>query len=134
MATSKNLNSHDIPLVAGKLVQCTTSELNFSSRTAKIGDPLVCYASSLSEFGRTALPAGTELAGRFIDYKDPGHFFGKVWMDVQFDRLVLPDGEAPVATRVISVHGYKVDTDGHILGRGHARRDAVGWAIRWCGL
>jgi hypothetical protein len=110
-------------------VQCTLDEPNFSSRTAKIGDPLICYARPLSAFGCTALPEGTELAGRFIDYKDPGRLFGKGWIELEFDRLILPDGEAPAGIRVISVHGYKVDTDGRILGRGHPWRDAVGWAL-----
>jgi hypothetical protein len=128
-APSLSLCSRDIPLVAGTLVQCTLDEPNFSSRTAKIGEPLICYARPLSEFGCTALPKGTELAGRFIDYKDPGRLLGKGWMELEFDRLILPDGEAPASMRVISVHGYKVDTDGRILGRGHVWRDAVGWAL-----
>jgi len=128
-APSLSLCSRDVPLVAGTLVQCTLDEPNFSSRTAKIGDPLICYARPLSEFGCTALPKGTELAGRFIDYKDPGRLLGKRWTELEFDRLILPDGEASASMRVISVHGYKVDTDGRILGRGHVWRDAVGWAL-----
>ncbi len=48
---------------------------------------------------------------------------------LEFDRLIIPDGEAPVATKVILVHGFKVDSEGRILGRGHPKRDAVGWAI-----
>jgi len=128
-APSLALYSRDIPLVAGTLVQCTLDEPNFSSRTAKIGDPLICYARPLSQFGCTALPEGTELAGRFIDYKDPGRLLGKGWMELEFDRLILPDGEAAASMRVISVHGYKVDTDGRVLGRGHMWRDAVGWAL-----
>src|SRR5215510_2770742 len=116
VAPSPSVYARDIPLVAGTLVQCTISEPNFSSRTAKVGDPLICYSRPLSEFGCSAFPEGTVLAGRFIDYKDPGHLLGKGWIELQFDRLILPDGEAPVAMRVISVHGYKVDTDGRILG------------------
>jgi len=129
VAVSPCLYSRDVPLVAGTLVQCTLNEPNFSSRTAKVGDPLICYARPLSEFGCTALPEGTELSGRFIDYKDPGRLLGKGWIELEFDRLILADGEASAAMRVISVHGYKVDTDGRILGRGHAWRDALGWAL-----
>lgn len=119
----------EVPLVAGTLLQCTLNEPDLSSRTAKPGEPLVCYARPLNEFGCAAFPRGTELAGRFVDSKEPGRFFGKGWIQLEFDRLIFFDGEAPIAAKVISVHGFKVDSDGKIMGRGHAKRDAVGWAI-----
>jgi hypothetical protein len=73
------------------------------------------------------LPPGR--AGRFVEYKDPGRFVGKGWIMLDFDRLILPDGIALISARVISVRGYKVDTDGKILGHGHPKRDAAEWAV-----
>jgi hypothetical protein len=121
--------AREIPLVAGTLLQCTVSEPDLSSRTAQVGDPVVCYAHPVQQFGCLVFPRGTELAGHFVGYKDPGRLVGKGWMEVEFDRLVIPDGEAPVSTRVIGVRGYRVDRNGHILGKGHAKRDAVEWAV-----
>jgi hypothetical protein len=70
------------------------------------------------------------LVGRFEDYKDPGHFVGKGWMELRFDRMVIePDTIIPVDARVVAVPGYNVDRNGRILGKGHAVRDAVLWSI-----
>ena len=43
--------------------------------------------------------------------KSPGHLVGKGWLKLDFDRLILPDGIAPVSVRVIAVSGFKVDTE-----------------------
>ena len=117
-------------LPAGMLLQCSLEEPNFSSRTAEIGDPVLCYLGRAAAFGHSVVPRGASLAGRFQDYRDPGHFFGKGWIDLVFDRLVLPGGvTVPVSAKVISVPRYRVSRDGKIHGRGHPKRDAVGWAI-----
>jgi hypothetical protein len=131
MAGTLNLSAREreVPLIAGTLLQCTLNEPNLSSRTAKTGEPLVCYARPLSEFGCSMFPRGTELAGRFVEAKEPGRLVGKGWIQLQFERLVFADGEAPIAARVISARGFRVDSEGRILGRGHAKRDAVGWSI-----
>jgi hypothetical protein len=34
-------------------------------------------------YGRSTLPYGSYLEGRFEDYKDPGHLVGKGWMELQ---------------------------------------------------
>ena len=49
---SGGLSAQGMCLRAGAILQCTLHEPNFSSRTAKIGDPLICYARPLREFGR----------------------------------------------------------------------------------
>jgi hypothetical protein len=117
-------------LPAGMLVQCSLEEPNFSSRTAEVGDPVVCHLGAVAAFGHSVVPRGAYLAGRFQGYRDPGHFFGKGWIDLEFDRLVLPDAVSlPLSAKVISVPHYKVSRDGKIQGRGHPKRDAVGWAI-----
>jgi hypothetical protein len=124
-----NLSARDMTLIAGTLVQCTVNEPNFSSRTAKINEPLVCYARPSREFGCSAFPRGTEFAGRLVDFRKPGRFYGKGWMQLEFDRLVIPEGETSVTAKVVSVHGLKVNSDGKLLGRGHPRRDAIEWSI-----
>lgn len=129
MGVSSAPSARDIPVVAGTLLQCTLNEPELSSRTAVAGDPLVCYAKPLQELGCDAFPRGTLLAGHFAEYKNPGRLAGKGWIKLEFDRLILPNGEAPITARVVAVHGFKVDTQARIRGRGHARRDALGWAI-----
>lgn len=124
-----SLAARDVPLAAGNILQCTLDEPNLSSRTVKVGDPIVCYARPEQIFGCSVFPRGSQWAGRFVEYKDPGRFVGKGWIMLDFDRLILPDGIASISARVISVRGFKVDTDGRILGHGHPKRDAAGWAV-----
>jgi hypothetical protein len=117
-------------LPAGMLLQCTLDEPNFSSRTAQVGDPLLCHLGALAVFGHSVFPRGAYLAGHFQEYRDPGRLFGKGWMELQFDRLVLPGAEVlPLSAKVISVPHLRVDREGKIHGHGHPKRDAVGWAI-----
>jgi hypothetical protein len=115
---------------AGSLVQCTVSEPKLSSKTTAIGDPVLCQLSHSERYGRSVLPTNSYLVGRFEDYKDPGHFVGKGWMELRFDRMVIePNTVIPVDARVVAVPGYNVDRNGRILGKGHAVRDAVLWSI-----
>jgi hypothetical protein len=70
------------------------------------------------------------LGGHLQDSRDPGHFVGKGWIEIDFDRLVLPGAEVyPLSAKVISAPHYKVDRDGKVRGKGHPTRDAVEWAI-----
>ena len=117
-------------LLAGTLLQCTLDEPNFSSRTAEVGDPVLCHIGPLSVFGRPVFPRGAYLAGRFQEYRDPGRLFGKGWIELTFDRVVLPDAVSlSLSAKVISVPNFKVNREGKIRGRGHPKRDALGWAI-----
>lgn len=116
-------------LPAGTLLQCTLDEPKFSSQTAQVGDPVLCHVSSLGMFGRPVFPRGAYLSGRFEDYRDPGHFFGKGWLKLEFSNLTLPGGTFPLPAKVVSVPHFKVDAEGKIRGHGHPRRDAIGWAI-----
>ena len=116
-------------LPAGMLLTCGLDEPHFSSKTVALGDPVLCHLSTTA-FGRQVLPRGSYLTGRLADYRDPGHFVGKGWISIQFDRLVLPGVSVlPLSAKVVSVPKYKVDKEGRIDGRGHAKRDAVEWAI-----
>src|SRR6202034_3300924 len=81
-------------------------------------------------YGRSVFPAGSYLEGPFEDYKDPGHFVGKGWMELKFDRMILPPDEViPVSPKVVYVPHYPVDRDGRIHGKGHPVRDTVEWMI-----
>src|SRR5580658_4526362 len=115
---------------AGSLIQCTISEPKLSSKTTAIGDPVLCQLGHAERYGRSVLPLNSYLVGRFEDYKDPGHFVGKGWMELRFDRMVIePNTEVPVDAKVVAVPGYNVDRDGRILGKGHLTRDIVLWSI-----
>lgn len=115
---------------AGSLVQCTVSEPKLSSKTADVGDPVLCQVSHVELYGRSVFPYGSYMEGRFEEYKDPGHFVGKGWMELKFDRMVLPpDRVIPVAAKVVYVPNYPVDKEGRIHGKGHPVRDIVEWSI-----
>lgn len=122
-------SAHDVVLPAGTLIQCTLNEPNFSSKTAEIGDPVVCHLRGMTEFGQEAFPRGSYLVGHLEAAKEPGHFFGKGYLKLQFDRIGLPTGDLPLEAKVIATRGYKVDKHGDIDGRGHAVRDAVEWML-----
>ncbi len=115
---------------AGSLMQCTIAEPKLSSKTAEVGDPVLCQLSHTERYGRAVLPYGSYLVGRFEEYKDPGHFVGKGWMELRFDRMVLqPDTVIPVSAKIVDVPGLSVDRTGKIHGKGHAVRDTVEWSI-----
>src|SRR5215813_2546563 len=115
---------------AGMLLQCTLSEPNFSSKTAVIGDPVLCHLGHLAAFGHSVFPRGAELSGHLQDYRNPGHFVGKGWINLEFDRLILPGGEIlPLSAKVISVPHLRIGPEGKIHGKGHPKRDAVEWML-----
>jgi hypothetical protein len=119
---------HIVP--AGSLIGCTLSEPRISSKTTAVGDPVLCQLGLSERYGRSVLPSNSYLAGRFEDYKDPGHFVGKGWMELKFDRMIIePNTIIPVDARVVDVPGYKVDSQGRILGKGHVARDITLWCI-----
>ena len=115
---------------AGSIIQCTISEPKISSKTEQMGDPVLCQVSHVELYGRSVIPFGSYLVGRFEDYKDPGHFVGKGWVELRFDRLVIqPDVTVPLDARVVSVPKYPVDAEGKIHGTGHAVKDTIDWFI-----
>jgi len=115
---------------AGSLINCTVSEPKLSSKTAAIGDPVLCQASITSRNSSARLPFNSYLEGRFEDYKDPGHFVGKGWMELKFDRMVIGSRDIlPIDAKVVDAPGFNVDREGRILGKGHRTRDIVEWSI-----
>jgi len=129
LAAQPLLRAQEIIVPAGTILQCTLTEPNISSKTVEVEDPILCDAGMLHEFGVSVFPRGAYLGGRLAEYRDPGHFWGKGWMQLSFDRILLPGAEVPISTKVISVPRLKVDSQGRIRGRGHTRRDAVEWAL-----
>ena len=69
------------------------------------------------------------LGGHLEADKEPGHFVGKGYLKITFDRVILPNGDLPVPAKVILARGYKVDKEGDIDGKGHAKRDVVEWML-----
>jgi len=128
-ALSAGASAREVVLPAGTLLQCTMNEPNFSSATVEVGDPVLCHLRGMTEFGQQAFPRGSYLVGHLEDAKDPGHFVGKGYLKIQFDRIGLPSGDLPLAAKVIATRGYKVDKGGKIDGKGHAKRDVVEWML-----
>jgi hypothetical protein len=122
-------SARDVVLPAGTLLQCTLNEPNFSTATAAVGDPVLCHLRGVSEFGQQAFPRGSYLVGHLESSKEPGHFFGKGNMKLQFDRIGLPSGDLPLDAKLVATRGYKVDKEGDIRGKGHAKRDVVEWML-----
>jgi len=129
LVLTEAVHAQDQLVPAGTLLQCTLNEPNFSSATAAVGDPVLCHLRTMQEFGRPLFPRGAMLGGHLEEAKDPGHFVGKGYMKITFDRVILPSGDLPVPAKVIMARGYKVDKQGSIDGKGHPRRDVVEWML-----
>ncbi|HXJ41601.1 MAG TPA: hypothetical protein VNH18_20150 [Bryobacteraceae bacterium] len=119
----------DILLPAGTLLRCTLDEPNFSPKTADVGDPVLCRTNAFQHFGRPVFPRGAYLMGHLDADKQPGRFFGKGSLRLNFDRVGLMNTELPVSGKLIAVRGYRVNRQGEIIGHGHAKRDAVEWLL-----
>src|SRR5438105_5067007 len=122
-------SARDVVLPAGTLLQCTLNEPNFSAATVDVGDPVLCHLRGVTEFGQQAFPRGSYLVGHLEAAKDPGHFVGKGYLKLQFDRIGLPTGDLPLEAKVIATRGYRVDREGKIVGHGHPKRDVVEWLL-----
>ena len=129
LAFTLSASARDVVVPAGTLLQCTLNEPNFSSATVDVGDPVLCHLRGITVFGQQAFPRGSYLVGHLEAAKDPGHFWGKGYMKLQFDRIGVPSGDLPLEAKVISTRGYKVDKEGKIDGKGHPRRDVVEWML-----
>jgi hypothetical protein len=129
LAAPLALHATDQLIPAGSTFNCRVSEGRISSKTMAIGDPVLCTLNPVEFYGRSVLPYGSYIEGRFVAYKDPGHFVGKGWMEIRFDRMFLGNRVIPIDAKVVAVPKYKVDRDGHILGNGHPVKDTVTWLI-----
>jgi hypothetical protein len=117
-------------LPAGTIIHCTLDEPNFSSKTAQVGDPVLCHLGSVSAFGRSVFPRGAMLSGHLQDSKDPGRLVGKGWLELEFDRIILPGAEVlPLQAKIIAAPKLKVDREGKMHSKGHPTRDTLGWMV-----
>ena len=121
--------ARDIVVPAGTLMSCTLDEPKFSSATVNVGDPFLCYPRPMQQFGQSVFPRGSYLVGHLEAAKEPGHFVGKGYLRMTFDRLGIPSSDVPLTAKVISVAGYNVDREGKVIGHGHATRDVVEWML-----
>ncbi len=129
LSVPASAKAQDILVPAGTLLRCTMDEPNFSSKTADIGDPVICHLSALRQFGKAVFPRGSYLGGHLEADKEPGHFVGKGYLKIEFDRIGFPDSDIPVPSKIIAAKGYKVDKKGDIVGKGHPTRDTVEWLL-----
>ena len=119
----------DVVIPAGTLMTCTMDEPKFSSATVSVGDPFLCHPRAMQAFGQIVFPRGTYIVGHLEDDKEPGHFVGKGYLKLAFDRIGLPDGDIPLTAKMIAVGGFNVNKQGKIIGHGHATRDVVEWML-----
>jgi hypothetical protein len=126
---SSRASAQDILVPAGTLLRCTMSEPNFSSATAQVGDPVLCHLGSVQQFGHNAFPRGAYMTGHLEADKDPGHFWGKGYLRIVFDRIGTPNADINVSTKIIGTRNYPVNKEGDIKGKGHPRRDVIEWMI-----
>jgi hypothetical protein len=122
-------SAQDILVPAGTLLRCTMNEPNFSSATAQVGDPVLCHLGSVQQFGHNAFPRGAYMTGHLEASKDPGHFWGKGYLRIVFDRIGTPNADINVSTKIIGTRNYSMNKDGDIKGKGHPRRDVIEWMI-----
>ena len=121
--------ARDVVIPAGTLMTCTLDEPKFSSATVSVGDPFLCHPRTMQAFGQIVFPRGTYIVGHLEDDKEPGHFFGKGYLKLAFDRIGLPDGDIPLTAKMIAVAGFNVNKQGKLIGHGHATRDVVEWML-----
>jgi hypothetical protein len=126
---ARAVNREEI-LPAGTIIHCTLDEPNFSSKTAQVGDPVLCHLSSVSAFGHSVFPRGAMLSGHLQDSKDPGRLVGKGWLELEFDRIILPGAQVlPLQAKIVAAPKLKVDREGKMHGKGHPKRDTLGWMV-----
>ena len=127
---ARGATTRDEIVPAGTLLHCTMDEPNFSSKTAQAGDPVLCHLGPIAAFGHSLFPRGAMLSGHLQESKDPGHFVGKGWLQIEFDRIILPGAEVlPLEAKIVAAPHLKTDKTGKIRGGGHPTRDAVEWMI-----
>ena len=127
LLVSPTVRAQETVVPAGTLLRCTMSEPNFSSATAQVGDPVLCHLAAVQVFGHNVFPRGAYMGGHLEAEKEPGHFIGKGYLKIVFDRIALPNTELPLDTKIVAARGYHVDKQGDIKDNGHAKRDVIEW-------
>jgi hypothetical protein len=129
LAVPASLTAQNVIVPAGTTLQCTLNDPNLSPKTTAVGDPILCDADPLYEFGVAVFPQGAYLKGHVTEAAEPGHLWGKGSIRVTFDQILLPGAELPMGAKVIGAPHVNVDRNGTMHGKGHAKRDTVEWMI-----
>ena len=75
---------------------------------------LVSDIALTSSFGHSLFPRGAMLSGHLQESKDPGHFVGKGWLQIEFDRIILPGAEVlPLEAKIIAAAPVLKQAGGH---------------------
>ena len=112
LGVQRSASAQDVQVPAGTLLRCTLNEPDFSSKTAQVGDPILCHVSVVQEFGHAVFPRGAYMAGHLDAEKEPGHFWGKGYLKLVFDRIGLPNTDVPINAKVIAARAFHVDREG----------------------
>jgi hypothetical protein len=129
LSVPASLTAENMVVPAGTILQCTLNDPNLSPKTTAVGDPILCDADPLYEFGVPVFPQGAYLKGHITEAAQPGHFWGKGSMHVSFDQILLPGAELPMGAKITEAPHVNVDAHGTMHGKGHATRDTVEWMI-----
>ena len=54
---------------------------------------------------------------------------GKGYMKIVFDHIGMPNMDEQLEAKIVAAQGQKVDRQGDILGKGHAKRDVAEWML-----
>lgn len=127
-------SGRDVVVPAGTLLQCTLNEPNLSSKTVAVGDPVLCNLRGVTVFGQQAFPRGSYLVGHLEAAKDPGHFWGKGYLQLTFDRIGVPSGDLPLEARSFPRADTKSTKKARLTVRGMPRVMLSSGCCRRCGL
>src|SRR5260370_8935468 len=104
LGVQQSASAQDVQVPAGTLLRCTLNEPDFSSKTSQGGAPVLCHVSMVQEFVRPAFPRGAYMAGHLEAEQEPGHFWGKGYLKLVFDRIRLPHTRVPIIAKGTQEH------------------------------
>src|SRR5262249_27866580 len=114
--------SIDIP--AGTVIHVYPDEHIVTGATS--GPLVFTVAPDVRSFpNRSSIPRGSKILGRMETSQEAGRLWGRAKARLVFNSIRMPDScEYPIDAMLISTREYQVQ-ENMIVGRGHARRDAL---------
>ena len=73
------------------------------------------------------------MEGHLEAEKDPGHFFGKGYLKIVFDRIAVPNSEFPLDAKTVAARLPCGQARATSKGKGHAKRDVANGFFRRSG-
>jgi hypothetical protein len=113
-----------VTLPAGMTIRMSPDEKLAAGVTA--GPTILTVTSDVRFFPNRPplLARGSKVLGTILESKQAGHFYGKAKVRIALTSILTSDFcEYPIDAKIVEVGKYKV-SDGVIIGRGHAKRDA----------